>query len=60
MNNGIGIYELSQLGEAEIDCIIDDLESGAQDDASVLAFLAEQAVIGRIKSTGNIAGYRLA
>jgi hypothetical protein len=57
---GLGFYELVQLGEAEIDRIINDLERGECDGNDVLAFLAEQALIGRIRSTGNIAGYRLA
>lgn len=57
---GFGLFELTQLDETEIDSIIDDLDRGKRDDNDVLAFLAEQAVVGKIRSTGNIAGYRLA
>lgn len=60
MKKGLGFFELTQLDEREIDRIIDDLEDGTCDDNDVLAFLVEQSVIGRIRSTGNIAGYRLA
>lgn len=60
MKTGLGFFELAQLDESEIDQIIDDLENGERDDNDVLAFLAEQAAMGRIRSTGNIAGFRLA
>jgi hypothetical protein len=58
--NGLGFFELTQLDEKEIDRIIVDLENSERDECDILAFLAEQAVVGRIRSTGNIAGFRLA
>ena len=51
----MGVLEMWQQTDEYIQAAID----GADDDA-VMADMAEQAFIGRIVSTGNLSGWRVA